>query len=150
MTCFLELEDGTGALRLEDATGNLLLEFCNDQQASNWYPTHDVERRNREYQHRLDEQRREVIELKLAAQDLYIERKELDGHRDKQSLRQLKSLQRQEIELKKQIDRQLMILAELQTRADQQFIQDQNMLAIVLLQMAYPYLNLMAGGSSMN
>lgn len=162
MTCFLQLEDGAGFLQLEDGTGNLLLEFCNDQpQASNWYPlrhkdpSHEVDRRNKEYRASLKQE--EIIALKLDAQALIVERAELEKQETKQALRQMAALKDQEAKLLMMIAEEMASLAALQhevaaetLQAHQRILAQQNLEALVVLQLAYPYLNIISGGGHMH
>lgn len=116
-------------------------------QASNWrrVPDHDIQRRNREYRASLKQE--EIIELKLESQALLIQERELAKLQDKQSQRHLRALRKQNEELRLMIARELLLLGAMQA---QQEMQRRQKMMLLIMQMSYPYLNIMTGGTEMH
>lgn len=149
--CYLLLEDG-GHLILEDGTGFLELEVCDIvNQASNWKlhaDEHDrktMEARNREYAERLASKEVEVISLKIEAQDLRIQEKELAALKDKQSKRHLKAIEKEKLALAIEIEKLMLEVLEMR-RIN---FENQNNVALLVLSMSLPFFNL-SGGIRMN
>lgn len=93
-------------------------------------------------QQALNEKQEAIIALKLEAQENLLRQKDLAAENDKQSKRQLKALEREQIQLKAAIESAMTELAQRQKTA-------RNNQAILALLMTCPWLNI-AGGSRMN
>jgi hypothetical protein len=83
----------------------------------------------------LAEKQEAIIALKLEAQENHLRRKELEKERDKQSKRQLKALEREQHRLEASIQEAMIELASRRLIA-------RNNEAILVLMMAYPFLNI--------
>lgn len=79
-----------------------------------------------------------VIALKLEAQANIVRQRDLQAQRDKQSLRQLKALEREQVALSVAV-----------AKAQEELVKWQqihnNNMAIIILMAAYPYLNIQGG-----
>ncbi len=86
-------------------------------------------------QAKLAEKQEAVIAMKLEAQANILRKRELEAHRNKQTARQLKALDREQVKLTADIQAAMIELARLD-------LQSRNNQAIIVLMAAYPYLNI--------
>lgn len=167
MTCFLQLEDGSGSLRLEDGTGNLQLEFCAEDivllggtpagpnvnpNAANYHYEAPYDTYKREQEEKVSKKQDTVIKLKLESQDNLLRQKEISAQSDKQSKRQMKALEREQSNLMSSIQAAMDELTELTVASEIQQEQqrrlaviDQNNEAFIIMLAADPFFGL--GGS---
>lgn len=91
-----------------------------------------------------------IIALKLEAQDNLLRQKELSVLKDKQSLRQVKALEREKRQLEKEQNLLLLSIDAANQEISARQLVAKNNLAMIVLMGALPYLNISIGVQSMH
>lgn len=99
-------------------------------------------RKRRDTQLALKEKEDEIIRLRLEAQELELQKRELDDAKDKQTKRQIAAIERKQAILKQDIADELATLVLMQ-----QAFNRRNEEALALLMSAFPWLNIETGGT---
>lgn len=136
---FLLLEDGVSFLLLQDGESFLIIEAEDEQSGGLPYYDPFAQRAALEFEAAREREKikqEEIIRLRLEAQDALMRKRELSAAREtKQSLRQIRALEKEYAALEQEVAYQLAALEELQKLTTKR----KNNLILILLSAASPF-----------